>query len=247
MNRFFVEAGFINTVDDNITITGQDVNHIRNVLRLREGNEILVSDGNGTDYQCEICSVDSDQVICKITDVFRNAAELPVKITLFQGMPKADKMELIIQKAVELGASEIVPVITKRTVVKIDDKKSSKKIERFNGIAESAGKQSGRGIVPEVKEFMTFKQALSYAKELEMNIIPYEEAKGMEYSREVISSIKGCKSLGIFIGPEGGFAKEEVEAAETIGAKTITLGNRILRTETAGLAVLSIIMFSLDE
>ncbi len=245
MHRFFVDN--LSGASDNIIITGNDVNHIKNVLRLKIGEKIMVSDGSGTDYQCSISDIDSDMVTADIEDVFKNAAELPVKITLFQGMPKSDKLELIIQKAVELGVYEIVPVITKRTVVKIDDKKASKKLERYNGIAESAGKQSGRGIIPTVKSFMSFKQALEYAKTFDMNLIPYEEAKGMEYSREVIKDIHGKKSLGIFIGPEGGFAKEEVDMAIEAGAKCITLGNRILRTETAGLAVLSIIMFEIDS
>ncbi len=244
MYRFFVEN--LSEADDKVIITGNDVNHIKNVLRLKVGESIIVSDGSGLDYQCKICDYDGDMVIANIEDVFRNAAELPTKITLFQGMPKSDKLELIIQKAVELGVYEIIPVITKRTVVKIDDKKADKKLERYNGIAQAAGKQSGRGIIPEVKPFMTFKQALEYAKTLEMNIIPYEEAKGIEYSREIIKDIHGKKSLGIFIGPEGGFAGEEVELAKNMGAKCITLGNRILRTETAGLAVLSIIMFEID-
>ena len=245
MHRFFVDS--INGTSDNIIIYGDDVNHIKNVLRLKSGDEILVGDGNGMDYQCRIEEINQDMVTASIVDVFKNAAELPVQITLFQGMPKSDKLELIIQKAVELGAFEIVPVITKRTVVKIDDKKAGKKIERYNGIAESAGKQSGRGIIPEVKPFMTFKQAIEYAKTLDMNLIPYEEAKGIEYSREVVKDIKGKKTLGIFIGPEGGFAKEEVDMAVDMGAKCITLGNRILRTETAGLAILSIIMFEIDS
>ncbi|MBE5945735.1 MAG: 16S rRNA (uracil(1498)-N(3))-methyltransferase [Lachnospiraceae bacterium] len=245
MHRFFVDN--LSGASDNIIITGSDVNHIKNVLRLRVGEKIMVSDGSGTDYECSISDIGSDVVTADIEDVFKNAAELPIKITLFQGMPKSDKLELIIQKAVELGVYEIVPVITKRTVVKIDDKKVDKKLDRYNGIAESAGKQSGRGIVPVVKPFMSFKQALEYAKTLDMNLIPYEEARGMEYSREVIKDIHGKKSLGIFIGPEGGFAKEEVDMALDMGAKCITLGNRILRTETAGLAILSIIMFEVDE
>lgn len=247
MHRFYTDKGYLNHADKNVTITGEDVNHIKNVLRLKCGDEILVSDGEGTDYQCRISELNADSVVADIEDVFRNSAELPVKITLFQGMPKSDKLELIIQKAVELGVTEIVPLMTKRTVVKIEDKKAGKKLERYNMIARSAGKQSGRGVIPEVKAFMTFKEAIGYAKELDMNIIPYEDARGMEYARQVIQEIKGKKSLGIFIGPEGGFAKEEVEQAMEIGAKCITLGNRILRTETAGLTVLSIIMFALDE
>lgn len=245
MPRFYVDG--YSGQGGNITITGNDVNHIKNVLRLRCGDMIEVSDGNGTDYSCEIESIDAESVVAKICDINKNAAELPTKIILFQGMPKQDKLELIIQKAVELGVYEIVPVLTKRTVVKIDEKKEDKKLARYNMIATSAAKQSGRGIIPEVKPFMTFKQALAYAKELDMNIIPYEEAKGMDYSRKVIEQVKGKKTLGIFIGPEGGFAKEEVEAAIEANAACITLGNRILRTETAGLATLSIIMFAIDD
>ena len=247
MPRFYVDKSICLNADKAINITGDDVNHIKNVLRLRIGEEITISDGEGTDYICKISSISSEMVIADIEDIIKNAAELSCKITLVQGMPKSDKLELIIQKAVELGVYEIVPVMTKRTIVKIDDKKSAKKLERYNAIAKSAAEQSGRGIIPGVKEFMSFKEALNYAKFLEMNIIPYEEAKGIEYSREVIKSIKGKKSLGIFIGPEGGFAKEEVEACEAIGAKCITLGNRILRTETAGLTTLSVIMFEIDE
>ncbi len=245
MHRFYVEN--CNNLQQNIIISGQDVNHIRNVLRLKCGEHILVSDGNGKDYQCLITDIQSDMVEARIEDISKNCAELSVDIVLFQGMPKQDKMEFIIQKAVELGVKEIVPVMTKRSVVKLDDKKAEKKLERYNAIAKSAAEQSGRGIIPEVKEFMSFREAINYAEKLQMNIIPYEEAEGIKYSRKVIKDIKGHKSLGIFIGPEGGFALDEVDMATGIGAKCITLGNRILRTETAGLAVLSIIMFELDD
>ncbi|MBQ8924437.1 MAG: 16S rRNA (uracil(1498)-N(3))-methyltransferase [Lachnospiraceae bacterium] len=247
MPRFYVDKSICINAEKSITITGEDVNHIKNVLRLKSGESITVSDGGGTDYICRISGISQDSVVADIEDVVKNASELKVKITLFQGMPKSDKPELIIQKAVELGVYEVVPVMTKRTIVKLDDKKAAKKLERYNAIAKSAAEQSGRGIVPSVKDFMSFKEALEYAKSLDMNIIPYEEARGMEYSREVVRSIRNVRSLGIFIGPEGGFAKEEVEAAEAMGAKCITLGNRILRTETAGLTTLSIIMFEIDE
>lgn len=243
--RFYVDG--VSNANKSISIFGEDVNHIKNVLRLKVGEEIIINDNAGTDYTCSISSIDSTEVVCDIIDVNKNASELDTNIVLFQGMPKSDKMELIIQKAVELGAFEIVPVMTKRTVVKVDPKKEAKKVDRFNAIAMSAAKQSGRGIIPTVKDFMSFKQAIEYAKTLDMNIIPYEEASGIEESREIIKSIKGKKSLGIFIGPEGGFAKEEVELAIETGAKVITLGNRILRTETAGLATIAIIMFEIDK
>lgn len=244
MHRFYVENfnGTGNTVD----ITGGDVNHIKNVLRLKNGDEIIVGDGSGNDYTCRIESMEKDRVTAVICDVTRNAAELETKIILFQGMPKSDKLEFIIQKAVELGVYEIVPVITKRTIVKIEKNKEEKKLERYNAIAASAAKQSGRGVIPRIMPFMSFPEALSYAKGFDMSIIPYENAKDMEYARNVIQDIKGKKTLGIFIGPEGGFAEEEVGDAVSMGAKCISLGGRILRTETAGLAALSIIMFEID-
>lgn len=246
MNRFFVDdPGAFS--DRSVVITGEDVNHVKNVLRLKENDELIVSDGRGRDYHCRISGVTNEEIVADICDICDNFSELSTEITLFQGFPKGDKMELIIQKTVELGVTRIVPVMTKRTVVKLDDKKAKKKTERYNMIAESAAKQSGRGMIPEVTMPVSFAEAVSMAEKLDMNIIPYEEAEGVEYSRNIIKSIKGKKSLGIFIGPEGGFAREEVEKALDAGASAITLGHRILRTETAGMAVVSIIMFELEE
>lgn len=245
MNRFFVDIDG-RDVGTDINITGGDVNHIKNVLRLRIGEHVVVSDGRGRDYTCRIAQIGTDVVICNIEDINDNFAELSVEVTLFQGYPKSDKMDLIVQKMVELGVHRIVPVFTARTIVKLDQKKAAKKTDRYRTIAESAAKQSGRGIIPEVAEPVSFAKALELAKELDMNIIPYEEAEGMEQARKIISGIRGHRSLGVFIGPEGGFAREEVEQAQAIGAECITLGHRILRTETAGLAVMSIIMFQLD-
>lgn len=246
MNRFFVDdPGAFS--DRSVVITGEDVNHVKNVLRLKENDELIVSGGRGRDYHCRISGITNEEVVADICDICDNFSELSTEITLFQGFPKGDKMELIIQKTVELGVTRIVPVMTKRTVVKLDDKKAKKKTERYNMIAESAAKQSGRGMIPEVTMPVSFAEAVSMAEKLDMNIIPYEEAEGVEYSRNIIKSIKGKKSLGIFIGPEGGFAREEVEKALDAGASAITLGHRILRTETAGMAVISIIMFELEE
>lgn len=246
MNRFFVDDPEAFS-DRSVVITGEDVNHVKNVLRLKENDELIVSDGRGRDYHCRISGITNEEVVADICDICDNFSELSTEITLFQGFPKGDKMELIIQKTVELGVTRIVPVMTKRTVVKLDDKKAKKKTERYNMIAESAAKQSGRGMIPEVTMPVSFAEAVSMAEKLDMNIIPYEEAEGVEYSRNIIKSIKGKKSLGIFIGPEGGFAREEVEKALDAGASAITLGHRILRTETAGMAVISIIMFELEE
>lgn len=248
MPRFYVED--CSDAQEQIAITGEDVNHIRNVLRLSVGDALTVCDGKGKEYTCSIAAVEKDVVYAKIEDINQNAAELPCAITLFQGMPKSDKLEFIIQKAVELGAAEIVPVMMKRTVVKLEDKKKAKKLERYQAIAESAAKQSGRGVIPKVSEFRSFRDALARAGEFDVLLLPYESAEGIAYAREVIAQaadLPAGSKVAVFIGPEGGFAQEEVAAAQEKGAKVITLGNRILRTETAGLAVLSILMFSMEQ
>lgn len=232
---------------DCIRIGGDDWNHMKNVLRLKCGEQITVSDGTDREYICEIIEYVETEAVVKILDILDSSAELPTEITLYQGFPKGDKMELIIQKAVELGASRIVPVMTKRTIVKLDAKKAEKKLERYNAIALSAAKQSKRGVIPVVDRIMTMKEALEDARGLEMNLIPYEDAKGMQHSKEVLRQVVGKKTLGIFIGPEGGFEEAEVQAAIGIGAECITLGHRILRTETAGMTVLSIVMFELEQ
>lgn len=245
MYRFFVEPEACR--DDFVRLSGGDRNHIKNVLRLKVGESITVCTGEDREYICEIVEYTDTEVVARIVDILGTNGELPVEITLYQGLPKSDKLELIIQKAVELGAVRIVPVVTKRTVVKLDSGKAAKRVERYNTIALSAAKQSKRNIIPQVDQVMTFTEALEDAKHLDMNLIPYEEAKGIQHSKEVIRQVTGKCSLGIFIGPEGGFAEEEIEAAKDIGAECITLGHRILRTETAGLAILSILMFELEQ
>ena len=151
------------------------------------------------------------------------------------------------QKAVELGAYEIIPVAMKRCVVKLDAKKAAKKVERWNSISESAAKQAGRSIIPEVTEVMSYEQALDKAKELDLTLVPYELAEGMEETKQIIAKIQSGQSVGIFIGPEGGFERDEIDRAIESGASTVTLGRRILRTETAGLTMLSVLMFHLEE
>lgn len=247
MHKFFVEADKVDRLNRSIVITGSDVNHIKNVLRLNVADQILISDGRRSDYICTIDKIESDRVETTIVEKRKNLAELPTKLVLYQGMPKSDKMEFIVQKAVELGASRVVPVIMDRTVVKVDESKADKKVERYNSIALEAAKQCGRGIVPTVGPFMTFEEALKDADSLEANIVPYECAKGMGYTKIIMNSVIGKESLGIFIGPEGGFSDSEIELAKSHGAYCISLGNRILRTETAGLATLAIISFELDE
>lgn len=245
MYRFFVEPEQIGEIS--VSITGKDVNHIKNVLRMKIGEKILISDGSDKEYICAICRISAEEVVADIEDINGESRELPIKVTLFQALPKGDKMETVIQKMIELGAYEIVPMSTKRCVVKLDAKKAASKTKRWNAIAESAAKQSKRGIVPQVKEPVTYQQALQIAKDMDMVLIPYEEAVNMENTRQVISEIQPGMSVGIFIGSEGGFAKEEVEQARENGAKEITLGKRILRTETAGMAMMSVLMYLMEE
>ncbi|MGP1432805.1 MAG: 16S rRNA (uracil(1498)-N(3))-methyltransferase [Catonella sp.] len=246
MSIFFIDSCSID--GENAYITGDDVNHIKNVLRMKEKDEVRLSSGNGLIYTAEIKAFLSDRIICKITDCEGEKSELPAKILLFQGLPKKDKMELIIQKAVELGVSKIVPVLMKRTIVKLEDrKKEQKKLERWRTISLTAAKQSGRAIIPEISDFVNFNEAVKMAESLEYNLIPYENEKGMDRARELIKEVNGKKSIGIFIGPEGGIADEELELAIKTGVKPISLGNRILRTETAGLALVSVIAFEIDE
>lgn len=245
MPRFFVSPEQVS--EDDICIRGNDVNHMKNVLRMKPGDEVSVSDGEGTDYFCRVLSLEKDEVRLSIENSWHSYVELPVELYLFQGLPKGDKMELIIQKAVELGAKAVIPVKTERVIVKIDAKKEPKKLARWNQIAEAAAKQSGRGVIPEVLPIMTFKEALAMAGEMDGALIPYEKAEGMDAARKTVAGLKGCKKVGIFIGPEGGFDEREVELAMEMGVKPITLGHRILRTETAGLTMLSILMFEFEE
>ena len=247
MPRFFVEPCQIQEETHEIRVTGTDVNHIRNVLRMKQGEELWVSDGAGKEYHCQIAGMDGEEILLHILYAQEPDYELPNQIYLFQGLPKADKMELIIQKAVELGVHEIIPVETRRSVVKLDAKKAEKKTARWQQIAESAAKQSRRMYGPRVSSVLSFSEALKKAGELDIKLIPYELAQGMKETRAILGSIRPGQSIGIFIGPEGGFEEQEVQAASEAGASPITLGKRILRTETAGLAVLSVLMFQLEE
>lgn len=248
MHHFFADTTQINTSEKKIIITGSDVNHIKNVLRMKPDEKLLISDGKGNDYMAVIKEYTTDnEVIAYIIEEQFQGTELPAKIYLFQGLPKSDKMELIIQKAVELGVYEIIPVATKRAVVKLDRKKEALKLTRWNNIAESAAKQSRRSIIPKVNEIMSFKEAMEYAEKIDINLIPYENYKDMSYTKDIINGIEKGKSIGIFIGPEGGFDESEVELAEKSGVKKISLGKRILRTETAGLMIISVLMFRMEE
>lgn len=245
MYHFFVTPEQIG--EKEIVIEGGDVNHIRNVLRMGPGEQITVSSGeNAKEYRCEIARVENEFVTAKIMWAQDADTELPSRIILFQGLPKGDKMELIIQKAVELGVYEIVPMATKRAVVKLDKKKEEAKRKRWNAISESAAKQSKRMCVPGVLPVMTFEEAVEYAGSCDRKLIPYELAGDMERTRRLFADIRPGESVAVFIGPEGGFDEREIEFARAKGLVPITLGKRILRTETAGMTVLSVLMFQLE-
>lgn len=245
MYHFFVEPSQIQ--EKRIIITGSDVNHIKNVLRMKIGEEIAVSNGvDGKEYRCGIEAFSEEEVICTLRFIKEDGVELPSRICLFQGLPKADKMELIVQKAVELGVSEIIPVSAGRSIVRLDEKKAKAKVSRWQGIAEAAAKQSRRGIIPKVTEVMSMKDAIAYAENMDVKLIPYELAEDMAKTKEVISKIEPGESVAVFIGPEGGFEEKEIAAAIEKDFLPITLGRRILRTETAGFTVLAWLMYHFE-
>ncbi len=246
MYQFFVEPHQIH--DKAVRILGSDVNHIKNVLRMKVGDELSVSNGvDGREYRCGIVSMEEKCITCQLRFVKEDGVELPSQVYLFQGLPKGDKMELIIQKAVELGVHAVVPVTARRCVVKLDDKKAKSKITRWQGIAEAAAKQSKRRIVPEVMEVMSLREAMAYIKDFEVKLIPYELAEDMTKTKGIIGKLAPGQRIAVFIGPEGGFEESEVQLAVENGAAPITLGKRILRTETAGFTVMSWIMYQLEQ
>ena len=246
MYQFFVDDCQIGK--EYVTITGSDVNHIKNVLRMRPGEEVAVSNGiDGKEYRCGILALEEDCVRLELRFIKEDGVELPAKIYLFQGLPKADKMELIIQKAVELGAFQVIPVAMKRCVVKLDEKKADVKIKRWQGIAEAAAKQSKRGVIPTVAPVMSYTQAVKMASQMDLKLVPYELAEGMEQTKHLIESVEPGQQIAIFIGPEGGFDPEEIRIATEAGIQPITLGKRILRTETAGFTTIAWLMYQLEK
>lgn len=251
MYQFFIEADRVRRAmalpEKELSITGKDVGHIKNVLRMKAGEEISVSDGvTEKEYRCIIQEIGAEEIRCSIIFVKEEELELPSQVYLFQGLPKGDKMELIIQKAVELGVCEVIPVAAKRSVVKLDEKKALGKIARWQGIAEAAAKQSKRKRIPAVREVMSFKEAVRTALEMDVKVIPYEMAEGMGRTKTIMESLKAGQKIAVFIGPEGGFEESEIKMAEQAGIEPVTLGKRILRTETAGLIVLGWIMYQLE-
>ena len=239
MYNFFANEG--SRAGDIFTVTGADCNHIKNVLRMRTGEKILVSEG-GKSHLCEIESIGKAAVTARVIEESYRETELPVKIYLFQGLPKSDKLELIIQKAVELGVYEIVPVEMHRSVVKLDDKKKESRRARWQAIAESAAKQSKRNTIPTVSDVLSYKQAMEKAKEMGLFLVPYENERGMEATKEALAKMERGMSVGVLIGPEGGFEPKEIALVEEAGGLTVSLGARILRAETAAITSVGMCM-----
>jgi len=247
MYQFFVEPGQINVNDKRVMIIGADVNHIKNVLRMKPGEEIAVSNGrDGCEYRCGILEIAEDRIVCELRFIREEDTELPARIYLFQALPKADKMELVIQKAVELGVYQVIPVAAKRCVVKLDEKKAAAKTARWQEIAKAAAKQSKRALIPEVTGVSSFADAVARAGRMDVKLIPYEFAGDMDRTRDLLSDLKPGQDVAVFIGPEGGFEEGEIILAAEHGLEPITLGRRILRTETAGLTVLSWLIYLLE-
>ncbi len=249
MSKFFVDISAVDIPSKSICITGDDVNHIKNVLREVPGGNLVVCDGKGTDYLSCIEKMEKDKIIVSITGTVLCKTEPPVEITLYQGVPKSDKMELIIQKTVELGVSRIVPVITERTVVRFDGAKDkAAKAARWRKISLEAAKQCNRGILPTVEEPVLFANAVKSMGDAfsSLNIIPYEKETSGSI-KEAVAQAKDIKKAAIFIGPEGGFSEGEIDFAVKNGIKPVTLGPRIMRTETAGVAVLAILMHLIGD
>ena len=243
MFNFFIEQK--DFIGDTVNICGSDFNHIKNVLRMQVGDEFLIS-CNGVSHLCALEAFSADSVIATIKQKNFQDTSLPVKITLFQGLPKSDKMELIIQKAVELGAETIVPVQMERCVVKIEEKKKDAKTARWQAIAESAAKQSKRTLIPTVKDAVSYKNLLKEIEDFDLFIVPYENERGIKSTVEALNSIKRGMKVGVLIGPEGGFADNEIKLLEGTKATTVSLGKRILRTETAAITALATIMMHVE-
>lgn len=245
MDRFFVDKASIDTENGKCTITGEDVKHITKVLRYREGEKLEVCDGDDNEYVAEIVSMSKDEVNLDIIEKRDIKRESDIRVRLYQGMPKGPKMEYILQKLTEAGIDEIILVDTKRSVAKVDSKKEGKKIERWERIMYEAAKQSKRGIIPSLKAVLSFKEALEDMKRNDLNLCPYEDERNIPMMKEIKGS--DAKIIGIFIGPEGGIADEEVASLKENGAKVVTLGPRIFRTETAGLVATSIVQYELGD
>ncbi|MCC8029323.1 MAG: 16S rRNA (uracil(1498)-N(3))-methyltransferase [Lachnospiraceae bacterium] len=244
MHQFFIEDHQIGK--EYVTITGRDVNHIKNVLRMRPGEKIRVSSSSGRDFFCEIAELGDAFVQADILDGEVPKTELSARIYLFQALPKGERMEYVIQKAVELGVYEIIPVEMKYCVMKLDEKRAEKKLKRWQAISESAAKQSKRSLIPRIHPVMNYAEALEYAGSCDVRLVPYENERGMQATADALQKLKSAGSVSIFIGPEGGFSPEEIAAAGQ-NMDVISLGRRILRTDTAAICAMSLVMLTLED
>ncbi len=262
MSRFFISESSVDLKNGTVTITGEDVKHIGSVLRAVPGDPLELSDGAGTDYAAVVDQITKDSILARITGSRPNRTEPPIDVTLFQGIPKADKMDYIIQKCIEIGVNRIVPVMTARTVVRFANKKDAdSKVTRWRRIALEAAKQCDRGIIPEIGDPIDFDAAVKQAAGFDLKLLPYEEESWGSLRRQLKDFSAGhaappgnneagaChkSTIAVFIGPEGGFSPAEAEKAVQGGLTSVTLGPRILRTETAGLAAAAIIMYELGD
>ena len=246
MSTFYVKNEQI--IGNNITIINDDVKHIKNVLRYKINDEIDICDENGIRYKTKIENFENDKILLDILEISNESTECSINITLVQGLPKADKMELIIQKCTELGVKSIVPVISERVIVKLDEKSEAKKIDRWQKIAKEASKQSGRQIVPEIENTINLKNIIEKLSKYDIVIMPYECEKERMLKNILEKLDKNIKNIAVIIGPEGGFSEKDVEILEKCNnLQKVSLGPRILRTETAGLATLAMVIYELDS
>ena len=242
MQQIFVNE---EPIEGRFTVTGDDMHHLVRVVRIKKGEIIRVSTAAGNNYLCAVSDILDKELLVDVTEQV-NSTELSNKIYLFQAIPKGDKMETIIEKTVELGVYEIIPVQMKNCIVKLDDKKKKNKLSRYQTVALTAAKQSKRSIVPAIHDVLSFKEAMEYAANFDLLLLPYESKNGMKDTYDVINGLQKGQSVGIFIGPEGGFDESEIELVKD-KCKLISLGRRILRTETAAICSLSMLMLKSEE
>ncbi len=243
MPRFFIDKNIV--TEDSVLLTGDDAHHISRSLRMRAGEELTLCDGEGFDYNCTVEEIDERTVRCAVVSKEKNRTEPPYRATVFQGLAKGDRFDTVIQKSVECGAYEIVPVMTKRCTVKLTASDGVKKCARWNKIAEEAAKQCGRGIIPKVTEPVTFERAVEMIREVDLPLFCYEE--GTSPIRAEVEAHPDAKTVGIVIGPEGGFAEEEAAKMTAAGISATSLGRRILRTESAAPFVLACLSYAFED
>lgn len=245
MDRFFTPKSNINLEQNTCIIEGEDVKHISRVLRCKENDKLEVCDMDNNEYICEIREINKDNILLDIIEKVNIKRESNLKVKLYQGMPKGTKMELILQKLTEIGVDEIVLVQTKRSVTKIDNKKEDKKIERWERIIYEAAKQSKRGKIPTLRGVLSFKEALKDMENNDLNLCPYENERTISI-KECLKDVN-ASTIGIFVGPEGGFEEDEIEKIQDMDGKVVSLGPRILRTETASVVASSIVLYELSD